>query len=148
MRRIAPASAPLGEVVPALAVGGVTVIRTRTANVLVIGTGAAGLRKAIAAHQAGSHMLVVGKRPTLDAHTVLASGGINAALGTRDRQDSWQQFADTLRDAYFLSDPRVVDAPSGACGTRRASTVGRRRRHRRRCRAPDRVRRSPSLSEL
>ncbi len=124
-------------------------IRTQTANVLVIGTGAAGLRTAIAAHQEGSHVLVVGKRPTLDAHTVLASGGINAALGTRDRQDSWQQHcADTLREGYFLSDPRVVDAPSGTSGARRAATVGQRRRPRRRCRAPARVRGSTSLSEL
>jgi succinate dehydrogenase / fumarate reductase, flavoprotein subunit len=80
------------------------------ANVLVIGTGAAGLRAAIAAHQAGSEVVVVGKRRRDDAHTVLAAGGINAALGTRDPQDSWQQhFADTLREGYFLGDPRVVE---------------------------------------
>ena len=58
--------------------------RTRTCNVLVIGSGAAGLRAAIAATQAGADVLVIGKRHRLDAHTVLAAGGINAALGTRD----------------------------------------------------------------
>ena len=63
-------------------------VRTHTANVLVIGSGGAGLRAAIAAHQAGAEVVVVGKRPRLDAHTVLASGGINAALGTRDPEDS------------------------------------------------------------
>jgi succinate dehydrogenase / fumarate reductase, flavoprotein subunit len=76
----------------------------------VIGTGAAGLRAAIAAHQAGGEVVVVGKRRRDDAHTVLAAGGINAALGTVDPQDSWQQhFADTVREGYFLGDPRVVE---------------------------------------
>ena len=84
--------------------------RRNVANVLVIGTGAAGLRAAIAAHQAGAEVVVVGKRRREDAHTVLAAGGINAALGTVDPQDSWQQhFGDTLREGYFLGDPRVVE---------------------------------------
>ncbi len=84
--------------------------RTRTANVVVIGTGAAGLRAAIAAHEAGAEVVIIGKRARLDAHTVLASGGINAALGTVDPEDSWQQhFVDTLREGYFLGDPRVVE---------------------------------------
>ena len=87
-----------------------TPIRSNVANVLVIGTGAAGLRAAIAAHQAGSEVVVIGKRRRDDAHTVLAAGGINAALGSVDPQDSWQQhFADTLREGYFLADPRVVE---------------------------------------
>jgi succinate dehydrogenase / fumarate reductase flavoprotein subunit len=85
-------------------------LRSNVANVLVIGTGAAGLRAAIAAHQAGSEVVVVGKRRRDDAHTVLAAGGINAALGTVDPQDSWQQhYADTLREGYFLADPRMVE---------------------------------------
>jgi succinate dehydrogenase / fumarate reductase flavoprotein subunit len=85
-------------------------VRTHTANVLVIGSGGAGMRAAIAAHHAGAEVVVVGKRPRLDAHTVLASGGINAALGTRDPEDSWQQhFADTLAEGYLLGDPRVVE---------------------------------------
>src|SRR6476661_3705205 len=80
-------------------------VRMHTANVLVIGSGAAGLRAA-----AGAEVVVVGKRPRLDAHTVLASGGINAALGTRDPEDSWQQhFADTVVEGYLLGDPRVVE---------------------------------------
>jgi len=84
--------------------------RTRPCNVLVIGTGAAGLRAAIAARQAGVDVVVIGKRSRLDAHTVLAAGGINAALGTVDPEDSWQQhFADTVREGYSLSDPRIVE---------------------------------------
>ncbi len=84
--------------------------RTETSNVLVIGTGAAGFRAAIAATQAGAQVLMLGKRAPLDAHTVLASGGINAALGTRDPEDSWEQhFADTLREGYLLGDPRMIE---------------------------------------
>jgi succinate dehydrogenase / fumarate reductase flavoprotein subunit len=84
--------------------------RTETASVLVIGSGAAGWRAAIAATEAGVEARILAKRPRMDAHTVLASGGINAALGTRDPQDSWEQhFADTLREGYFLGDPRTVE---------------------------------------
>ncbi len=84
--------------------------RTETANVLVIGTGAAGWRAAIAATESGAQARLLGKRPQLDAHTVLASGGINAALGTRDPEDSWEQhFADTWREGYFLGDPRTIE---------------------------------------
>jgi succinate dehydrogenase / fumarate reductase, flavoprotein subunit len=84
--------------------------RTETANVLVIGSGASGWRAAIAATQAGAQARMLGKRAALDPHTVLASGGINAALGTRDEDDSWQQhFADTLREGYFLGHPRMVE---------------------------------------
>src|ERR687892_532227 len=84
--------------------------RTETASVLVIGGGAAGWRAAIAATEAGVQARILAKRPRLDAHTVLASGGINAALGTRDPQDSWEHhFADTLREGYFLGDPRMVE---------------------------------------
>jgi succinate dehydrogenase / fumarate reductase, flavoprotein subunit len=84
--------------------------RTETASVLVIGSGAAGWRAAISATEAGVEARILAKRPRLDAHTVLASGGINAALGTRDPQDSWEQhFADTLREGYFLGDPRMVE---------------------------------------
>jgi succinate dehydrogenase / fumarate reductase flavoprotein subunit len=84
--------------------------RSRVCNVLVIGAGAAGLRAAIAATEAGSQVLIVGKRDRLNAHTVLAAGGINAVLGTRDPQDTWEQhFADTLREGYFLGHPRVVE---------------------------------------
>ena len=84
--------------------------RTETANVLVIGTGAAGWRAGIAATEAGVEARLLAKRAPLDAHTVLASGGINAALGTRDPEDSWEQhFADTVREGYFLGDPRMVE---------------------------------------
>lgn len=85
-------------------------VRSHVTNVLVIGTGAAGLRAATAATEAGTDVLVIGSRPSRDAHTVLAAGGINAALGTRDPEDTWQQhFADTYREGYVLGDPRTVE---------------------------------------
>ncbi len=85
-------------------------LRTRATNVLVIGSGGAGLRAAIAATRAGADVIVIGKRARQDAHTVLAAGGINAALGTVDLEDSWQQhLADTIRDGYHLADLRMVE---------------------------------------
>ena len=79
-------------------------------SVLVIGTGAAGLRAAIELREQGVHVLCVGKRRRDDAHTVLASGGINAALGTMDPEDSWEQHAaDTLQEGYWLGDPASVE---------------------------------------
>jgi succinate dehydrogenase / fumarate reductase, flavoprotein subunit len=84
--------------------------RTTVSNVLVIGSGGAGLRAAIAAHDAGSEVTIVGKRLRTDAHTVLAAGGINAALGTVDPDDEprWH-FADTWQEGYFLADPRKIE---------------------------------------
>jgi succinate dehydrogenase / fumarate reductase flavoprotein subunit len=84
--------------------------RTNVSNILVIGSGGAGLRAAIAAYTAGCEVTIVGKRQRKDAHTVLAAGGINAALGTVDPEDSWEQhFADTLIEGYFLSHPRTAE---------------------------------------
>lgn len=78
-------------------------------TVLVIGTGGGGLRTAIELKQQGIDVLAVGKRRKDDAHTRLAAGGLNAALGTMDPEDSWQQHAaDTIRESYFLADPHVV----------------------------------------
>ncbi len=75
--------------------------RTRVSNVLVVGSGAAGLRAAIAVHTAGREVVIVGKRLRKDAHTVLAAGGINAALGIVDPEDRWQHhFADTVVEGH------------------------------------------------
>ncbi len=84
--------------------------RLISTSVLVIGTGGAGLRASIELAERGVQVLAVGKRRRHDAHTTLAAGGINAALGTMDPEDSWQQHAaDTLRESYFLADPRIVE---------------------------------------
>lgn len=84
--------------------------RQLATNVLVIGTGGAGLRASIELAERGVQVLAVGKRRKHDAHTTLAAGGINAALGTMDPEDSWQQHAaDTLRESYFLADPEIIE---------------------------------------
>jgi succinate dehydrogenase / fumarate reductase, flavoprotein subunit len=87
----------------------VAVVRQHRTGVLVIGAGAAGLRTAIACADAGVQVLVVGKRARTDAHTVLAAGGINAALGTMDPEDDARQHAaDTLQEGYWLGHPEIV----------------------------------------
>ncbi|WP_235604995.1 L-aspartate oxidase [Enteractinococcus helveticum] len=79
-------------------------------SVLVIGTGGSGLRAAIELAEHGVDVTAVGKRPRNDAHTALAAGGINAALGTMDAEDTWQQHAaDTIKESYYLADPRTVE---------------------------------------
>ena len=84
--------------------------RRLSTSVLVIGTGGAGLRASIELAERGIEVLAVAKRRKHDAHTTLAAGGINAALGTMDPEDSWQQHAaDTLRESYFLADPAIVE---------------------------------------
>ncbi len=84
--------------------------RNRVSNVLVIGSGGAGLSAAISAHEAGAEVIILGKRMRNDAHTALAAGGINAALGTVDPEDSWEQhFVDTYEEGYHLADPRTVE---------------------------------------
>lgn len=83
---------------------------TQISNVLIIGSGGAGLRAAIEAKQSGMEVTVLGKRQSTDVHTVLAAGGINAALGNVDPEDSWEQhFADTYIEGYGLSEPEVVE---------------------------------------
>jgi succinate dehydrogenase / fumarate reductase flavoprotein subunit len=80
-------------------------ISSRSCDVLIIGGGSAGLRAAIEAHDTGSQVLIVSKNRRGDPHTVLARGGINAALGTMDPQDNWMiHTADTLREGLFIGD--------------------------------------------
>ncbi|MDF2510024.1 MAG: FAD-binding protein, partial [Microbacterium sp.] len=84
--------------------------RQISTTVLVIGTGGSGLRAAIEIAEHGVDVLAVGKRPRQDAHTSLAAGGINAALGTMDAEDSWQQHAaDTIKESYLLANPHTVE---------------------------------------
>ena len=79
-------------------------------NVLVIGSGGAGLRAAIEAKQAGMMVAIIGKRKKEDVHTVLASGGINAAFGNVDTDDSWEQhFADTIIEGYGIAEAKTVE---------------------------------------
>ncbi|WP_275006223.1 FAD-dependent oxidoreductase, partial [Promicromonospora iranensis] len=84
--------------------------RRISTTVLVIGTGGSGLRAAIELAEQGVDVLALGKRPRMDTHTSLAAGGINAALGTMDAEDSWQQHAaDTIKESYFLANPHTAE---------------------------------------
>ena len=83
---------------------------TQITNVLVIGCGGAGLRSAIEIKKAGLDVCILGKRPKTDAHTVLAAGGINAAFGNLDREDSWEHhFIDTYQEGYGIGDPLKIE---------------------------------------
>ena len=85
-------------------------ISYRSCDVLIIGGGSAGLRAAIEAHDAGSQVLIVSKNRRGDPHTVLARGGINAALGTMDPHDNWMiHAADTLSEGLFIADYDKVE---------------------------------------
>ena len=87
-----------------------TIGSRRSCDVLIIGSGSAGLRAAIEAHDAGADVLIISKSRKGDPHTVLARGGINAALGTMDPEDNWMVHAvDTLREGEFLADYERVE---------------------------------------
>jgi succinate dehydrogenase / fumarate reductase flavoprotein subunit len=79
-------------------------------DVLVIGAGGAGLRAAIEAGAAGAKVGVVCKSLLGKAHTVMAEGGIAAALANVDDRDSWRvHFADTMRGGQYLNNWRMAE---------------------------------------
>nr|MBA3584621.1 FAD-binding protein [Gemmatimonadota bacterium] len=79
-------------------------------DVLVIGAGGAGLRAAIAASAAGARVGVVCKSLLGKAHTVMAEGGVAAALANVDERDGWRvHFADTMRGGQYLNDWRMAE---------------------------------------
>ncbi len=85
-------------------------IKKISCDVLVVGSGAAGLRCAIEAFERGTNVLIVGKSRFGDAHTKLAAGGINAALAVQDKRDSWQvHAADTFEEGGKIANPEMVE---------------------------------------
>jgi succinate dehydrogenase / fumarate reductase, flavoprotein subunit len=79
-------------------------------DVLVIGAGGAGLRAAIEAAASGVSVGVVTKSLLGKAHTVMAEGGVAAALANVDDRDSWRvHFADTMRGGQYLNNPRMAE---------------------------------------
>ena len=79
-------------------------------DVLVIGAGGAGLRAAIAASAAGAKVAVVSKSLLGKAHTVMAEGGVAAAMANVDDRDSWRvHFSDTVRGGQYLNNPRMAE---------------------------------------
>jgi succinate dehydrogenase / fumarate reductase, flavoprotein subunit len=82
---------------------------TREHDVLIIGAGGAGLRAAIEALTKGASVGVVCKSLLGKAHTVMAEGGIAAAMANVDTADGWQpHFRDTMRGGKFLNNWRMA----------------------------------------
>lgn len=78
--------------------------KTFTHDVIVIGAGGAGLRAAIEAASSGVSVALICKSLLGKAHTVMAEGGIAAALANVDDRDSWKvHFADTMRGGQYLN---------------------------------------------
>jgi succinate dehydrogenase / fumarate reductase flavoprotein subunit len=86
-----------------------TSYETREHDVLIIGAGGAGLRAAIEALAKGASVGVVCKSLLGKAHTVMAEGGIAAAMANVDAADGWKpHFRDTMRGGKFLNNWRMA----------------------------------------
>lgn len=79
-------------------------------DVLVIGAGGAGLSAAIRASAGGARVGVLSKSLLGKAHTVMAEGGIAAAMGNVDDRDNWRvHFADTMRGGQYVNNWRMAE---------------------------------------
>ncbi|MFF8869211.1 fumarate reductase/succinate dehydrogenase flavoprotein subunit [Streptomyces massasporeus] len=79
-------------------------------DVVVVGAGGAGLRAAIEARERGARTAVICKSLFGKAHTVMAEGGIAAAMANANENDSWQvHFRDTMRGGKFLNQWRMAE---------------------------------------
>jgi succinate dehydrogenase / fumarate reductase, flavoprotein subunit len=86
-----------------------TEYQTHEHDVLVIGAGGAGLRAAIEASAAGVSVGLVCKSLLGKAHTVMAEGGIAAALANVDERDNWRvHFSDTMRGGQYVNNWRMA----------------------------------------
>ncbi len=84
--------------------------QTHEYDVLVVGAGGAGLRAAVEAADGDVSVGLVSKSLLGKAHTVMAEGGIAAALGTVDERDNWKvHFADTMRGGQYLNNHRMAE---------------------------------------
>ncbi|GAA4006983.1 fumarate reductase/succinate dehydrogenase flavoprotein subunit [Allokutzneria multivorans] len=87
-----------------------TEIERHAYDVVVIGAGGAGLRAAIEAREQGKRVAIVCKSLFGKAHTVMAEGGIAAAMGNVNSRDNWQvHFRDTMRGGKFLNNWRMAE---------------------------------------
>src|SRR5947207_14227414 len=83
---------------------------THEHDVLIIGAGGAGLRAAIEASAAGVRVGLVCKSLLGKAHTVMAEGGIAAALANVDDRDNWKvHCADTMRGGQYVNNWRMAE---------------------------------------
>jgi succinate dehydrogenase / fumarate reductase flavoprotein subunit len=88
----------------------VNTFETFAYDVLVIGAGGAGLRAAIEASAAGVKVGLICKSLLGKAHTVMAEGGVAAALANVDDRDSWKvHFADTMRGGQYVNNWRMAE---------------------------------------
>jgi succinate dehydrogenase / fumarate reductase flavoprotein subunit len=79
-------------------------------DVVVIGAGGAGLRAAIESSANGAKTAVITKSLLGKAHTVMAEGGMAAAMANVDDRDSWKvHFADTMRGGQYLNNWRMAE---------------------------------------
>ncbi|CAM5520090.1 MULTISPECIES: fumarate reductase/succinate dehydrogenase flavoprotein subunit [Streptomyces] len=79
-------------------------------DVVVVGAGGAGLRAAIEARERGARTAVICKSLFGKAHTVMAEGGIAAAMANANEHDNWQvHFRDTMRGGKFLNQWRMAE---------------------------------------
>ena len=82
----------------------------RQHDVLVIGAGGAGLRAAIEASAGGAKVALICKSLLGKAHTVMAEGGVAAAMGNVDDRDNWKvHFADTMRGGQYVNNWRMAE---------------------------------------
>ena len=78
-------------------------------TIIIIGAGLAGLSAALQAAENGCNVKLVSSLPSERAQSVMAEGGINAALNTKDENDSPEEhFTDTIKAACGLADPNAV----------------------------------------
>src|SRR5688572_1759701 len=83
---------------------------THSHDVLVVGAGGAGLRAAIEAAAAGVKVGMICKSLLGKAHTVMAEGGIAAALANVDDRDNWKvHFSDTMRGGQYMNNWRMAE---------------------------------------
>ncbi|MBY0496106.1 MAG: fumarate reductase/succinate dehydrogenase flavoprotein subunit [Cyanobacteria bacterium] len=83
---------------------------TYSYDVLIIGAGGAGLRAAIEAANAGVSVGLICKSLLGKAHTVMAEGGMAAAMAHNDDRDSWKvHFADTMRGGQYVNNWRLAE---------------------------------------
>src|ERR1700733_2773981 len=84
--------------------------QTHEFDVLVVGAGGAGLRAAIEASATGVKVGVVSKSLLGKAHTVMAEGGMAAAMGNVDDRDNWRvHFADTMRGGQYVNNWKMAE---------------------------------------
>ena len=88
----------------------VSEIQTIDHDVMVVGAGGAGLRAAIECSALKLDTGVISKSLLGKAHTVMAEGGVAAALANTDPRDSWKvHFRDTMRGGKFLNNWRMAE---------------------------------------